>query len=83
MQLIDQGFTSGHNPSWAIIKIKKFKLIDTQGTGVFSDELFDTKEEAPQRLIGYHQVDWTGENPIEEMSLNFLLEHGQFEIEEV
>lgn len=64
----------------------KYKLIDLQGAEVFLDKEFETKEEARQALINYHSVDWDSENgkyPIENMSLNDLLDYGCFEIEEI
>lgn len=75
-----------------------FKIIDTQGTGVFHGEVFETLEDVVTRLADYHDMDWSGvdsdDNPIsiyEQLErigdtteqLNFLLEYGSWELEVV
>ena len=61
----------------------KFKIIDLQGMGTHSDELFDTQEEIRDHLISYHSVDYTGETPIEDKTLEEILDYGEWGIEEV
>ena len=59
----------------------KYKIIDKQGVGTHSDDVFSSKEEVRQHLISYHSVDFTGETPLEDYSLEQILEYGEWEIE--
>lgn len=59
-----------------------YKLIDGQGMGTKAG-FKGTKEEIRQELINYHEIDWTGETPIESQSLEGLLDHGIWDIEPV
>lgn len=76
---------------------KFFKIVD--GYHAFHDgQIFETANDAWDNLADYHSIDWDGETddgePIElydylakmkddEEKLNFMLEHGQWETEEV
>jgi hypothetical protein len=58
-----------------------FKLIDRQGMGTFSTVTFNSREEVREQLISYHSIDWSGENDINTLSLDDLLDYGDWELE--
>lgn len=58
-----------------------YKLIDKQNAGTFSKLTFNDKEEIRQQLASYHSIDWTMEKDINTMSLDDLLDYGDWEIE--
>lgn len=48
------------------------------------EELYDSKEEIRERLADFHSIDWDDDDHgTEEMTLDDLLEHGQWGIKEV
>lgn len=60
----------------------KYKLIDLQVAGTFDKVTFDSKEDIRNSLIDYHSNDCEKES-LEKMTLDELLEFGEWEIEEV
>lgn len=58
-----------------------FKLVDRQGMGTFSTLTFNTLDEVREQLVSYHSIDWSGENDINDLSLNDLLDYGDWELE--
>ena len=58
----------------------KFKIVDRQGTGYMSELVFNNKDEIREQLASFHSIDVEGAM---EMSLNDLLEIGDWEIEEI
>ena len=58
-----------------------FKLVDRQGMGTFSTLTFKSREEVKEQLISYHSIDWSGENDINTLSLDELLDYGDWELE--
>lgn len=66
-----------------------YKLIDRQNVGTFSKLIFSSKEEVREQLASYHSVDWSGVNDddtpkdINTLSLNDLLEYGDWELVEL
>ncbi len=77
----------------------KYKIIDLQGGGLMADDIFETKQEIIDRLASFHSVDYEGQKfdgtfykDIYEFldtlkgcysQLNWLLDYGQWEIEEI
>ena len=76
--------------------MKFYKVVD--GYSAFHDgELFKSKEDIIENLASYHSIDWDGQNAMgeyieieeylanmsEEDQLDFLLEWGQWELEEI
>lgn len=76
---------------------KFFKIVDSY-SAFHGGEIFREANDAWSNLASYHEIDWDGETdegePIDiydylatyktdEEKLNFMLEHGQWEIEEV
>ena len=51
--------------------------------GTFGDEEFDSLEDIRERLISYHDIDYTGEIPLKDYTLNDILDYGEWSIEEV
>lgn len=47
------------------------------------ERVFKSGEEVRQQLISFHSVDWEADSDINEMTLEDMLEHGQWELEEV
>lgn len=61
-----------------------FQIIDLQGAGIHEAEYYETKEEIRQHLIAYHSIDWEAEDgDINQKTLEFLLDYGTWQIEEV
>jgi hypothetical protein len=60
-----------------------YKIIDNQGMGTHEEDVFETKEEVRQHLIDFHRIDYTGEEPIDDMSLSDILNYGDWDIEEI
>lgn len=58
-----------------------YRRIDNQG--VCQDRLFRTKESMRLTLADYHSIDWTEETDINTLSLDDLLEYGDWTMEEV
>lgn len=56
-----------------------YKLIDKQNVGTLESRVFATKEDMRLALISYHSIDWEGESDINKMSLNDMLEYGEFD----
>lgn len=48
-----------------------------------SERLYDSKTEVREQLISYHSINWNAEREIATLSLNELLEHGQWELKEI
>lgn len=46
-------------------------------------ELFDSKAEIRDILISYHESDWTGGREIQTLSIDEILEHGQWGLREI
>lgn len=46
-------------------------------------DLFDTKKEIYDKLVSYHATDWDQDVAIETMSLDDLLDYGQWKILEI
>lgn len=63
--------------------MKLYKIIDGQGAGTHYDEVFKNKEEIKEHLASYHSLDWEGEEEIEKLSLEELMDYGEWDIEEV
>lgn len=62
----------------------KYKIIDTQNGGYFARGLeFNSKEAIRKQLISYHSIDYTGELPIENFTLNEILDWGDWDIEKI
>ena len=61
----------------------KYKLLDTQHMGTFKNIIFNSKEDVREQLASYHSVDWTEENDINTLSLDDLLDYGEWELLEV
>ena len=59
-----------------------YQIMDRQIEGrLFGDGAkYASKEEVRLQLIDYHSIDWTGEYPIENMTLEDILEYGEWEI---
>lgn len=60
-----------------------YKIIDNENGGLKRNEIHDTKESVRQSLISFHSIDWTGEQDIESMSLDFMLDYGNWELVEM
>lgn len=76
---------------------KSFRIVDGQGQ-FHQGEIFSSEKEAWENLASYHNVDWSGEDEngnfidlydyldlnyqTHKEKLDFMLEHGQWEIEE-
>jgi len=57
-----------------------YKLIDKQGMGTMQDRTFATLAEAREALASYHSVDYTGEQDINTLTLDELLDYGEWKI---
>jgi hypothetical protein len=60
-----------------------YQIIDQQQSGMFENITFKTKEEIRQRLINFHSIDWTGENDIEDLTLEEICDYGCWEVVEI
>ncbi len=59
----------------------KYKIYDNQLGQYFHDgELFDDLESVRRQLIEYHDIDWTGENDINDLTLAEILDYGDWDI---
>lgn len=54
-------------------------LIDNQG--MIETRSYKNEEEALKYLHDFHSIDWEGEANIYDMSLNFMLDYGDWHIE--
>lgn len=61
----------------------KYKLLDKQNVGTFSSIIFESREKVRQQLASYHSIDWTGEKDINTLSLDDLLDYGEWELLEI
>ncbi len=61
----------------------KIKAIHAGEDTAMCDEVFDSKNELRKRLASFHSADWSEEKSIDSLSLDDLLEHGQWELIEI
>lgn len=61
----------------------KIKAIHAGEDTAMCNEVFDSKNELRKRLASFHSADWSEEKSIDSLSLDDLLEHGQWELIEI